>query len=106
MLEEFLVNRKFYVEVNAKSSLVVQIDRGCPQGLVWGPVLFNLYTGAMKEKLPENAFSTSYADDSYVVLHDQDQDSIIRKIKIEACLLCNSYRSFRGDWDESQLGKD
>jgi len=84
MLQEFLSNRKFYVEINGKASSVIEIDRGCPQGSVLGPILFNMYTSCIKEKLPSDAFLTSYADDSYVVLKDDNVEDLV--MKTEACL--------------------
>jgi len=38
----------------------------------------------LKIKIPSDAVLTSYADDSYVVLHDEDQGSLVEKI--ENCL--------------------
>jgi len=84
ILNEFLTARKFYVEINGKTSNVKGIDRGCPQGSVLGPVLFNLYTGVIKDKLPHNVHLTSYADDSYVIIHDKDQEELIKRT--ESCL--------------------
>jgi len=84
ILGEFLCERKFYVEINGKKSPVKAIDRGCPQGSVLGPVLFNLYTGVISNKIPSEAVLTSYADDSYVVIHDDDQGRLVGKV--EACL--------------------
>jgi len=51
---------------------------------VLGPVLFNLYTGIIARKIPPNAVLTSYADDSYVVLQDKNQESLA--MKAEGCL--------------------
>jgi len=84
ILGEFLCDRKFYVEINGMKSVVKSIDRGCPQGSVLGPVLFNLYTGIIARKIPPEAALTSYADDSYVVLQDKTKESLIRKV--ERCL--------------------
>jgi len=84
ILGEFLCDRKFYVEINGKKSNVKSIDRGCPQGSVLGPVLFNLYTGIIARKIPPDAVLTSYADDSYVVLQDKNQESLA--MKAEGCL--------------------
>jgi len=72
------------VDVNGKKSQLKSIDRGCPQGSVLGPVLFNLYTGTIKNNLPNEAFLTSYADDSYVVLSNEDEDLLIKDV--ENCL--------------------
>jgi len=80
----FLSQRKFFVEIEGKSSEIKEIDRGCPQGSVLGPVLFNLYTGMVKDSLPLCAKITSYADDSYVVLADSDQEELIKKT--EECI--------------------
>jgi len=85
MIDEFLTDRKFYVEMNGNPSSIKQIDRGCPQGSVLGPVLFNLYTGTIKEKLPKDIMLTAYADDSYVVVSDSSEDSLRRRT--EDCLM-------------------
>jgi len=84
ILDEFLTDRKFYVEINGKASQQKSIDRGCPQGSVLGPVLFNLYTGTIKDKLPLDVHLTSYADDSYVIINDKDQEELIKRT--ETCL--------------------
>jgi len=84
ILDEFLTDRKFYVEIDNMASKIKNLDRGCPQGSVLGPVLFNLYTGAIREKLPSNVRITSYADDSYVVLKDTDDENLIKRT--EECL--------------------
>jgi len=84
MLGEFLDNRKFYVEIENKRSSIKHIDRGCPQGSVLGPVLFNLYTGLIRDKIPKDVMLTSYADDSYVVISDSNHDNLIRRA--ETCI--------------------
>jgi len=84
VLDAFLTNRRFYVEIDVKTSKIKTIDIGCPQGSVLGPVLFNLYTGAIINKLPSNVLLTSYANDSYVVAHDSTVESLIKKT--EECL--------------------
>lgn len=84
ILDEFLSERKFFVEINGKTSKITHIDRGCPQGSVLGPVLFNLYTSSICNKLPGEVTMTSYADDSYVVLNDDNLESLIKKT--ETCL--------------------
>lgn len=84
ILDEFLQDRKFYVEISGTQSVTKSVDRGCPQGSVLGPVLFNMYTEVVKSKIPTQANLTSYADDSYVVLTDHNQESLIKKT--EECI--------------------
>jgi len=59
VLDEFPTDRKFYVEMHGKRSTIKMLDRDCPQGSGLGPVLFNLYTGIFKDKLPSAAVLTS-----------------------------------------------
>jgi len=84
ILYEFLTDRKFFLEMNGRSSEVRSIDRGCPQGSVLGPVLFNLYTGSIANKIPVYSHLTSYADDSYVIVEDADLENLVRKT--ETCI--------------------
>jgi len=68
ILIDFLSDRKFFVNVADSNSLIVDVERGCPQGSVLGPVLFSLYVGDVMRGL-NNCEFVSYADDSYVVSH-------------------------------------
>jgi len=68
---DFLNERRFLVSVEGIDSGVVHIDRGCPQGSVLGPILFSMYVRKAMQKLPERCKYQSYADDSYVVIHER-----------------------------------
>lgn len=65
LILDFLKEREFFVSVGSSNSKLMPVERGCPQGSVLGPVLFNLYVGRVMEKL-QCDFYVSYADDSYV----------------------------------------
>jgi len=67
VISDFLSNRSFYVNVKDANSSLYSLDRGCPQGSVLGPVLFNLYVGRIHSYLPPDARFIAYADDSYVI---------------------------------------
>ena len=42
LLRSYLSNRKQYVQIDDISSSIVSINTGVPQGLILGPLLFNI----------------------------------------------------------------
>jgi len=81
ILLDFLHDRRFVVKVLGKESNLRELDRGCVQGSVLGPALFSLYCKDLQNKLKEEAYVTSYADDTYVVLSSPDLASLMTKTK-------------------------
>jgi len=67
LISDVLSGRKFFVNVNKSNSRIHTLERGCPQGSVLGPVLFNLYVGRVYMSLPPTVKFVAYADDSYVI---------------------------------------
>ncbi len=68
IINDFLSSRKCVVEVDGTRSEPFDVKLGCVQGSVLGPKLFNIYTRLIPLKLPLEAYITTYADDSYVIL--------------------------------------
>jgi len=60
---------------------VKKVKRGCPQGSVLGPILFNLYVRKSMETLPPEVDYYSYADDSYVVVHENNEQRMVEKLE-------------------------
>jgi hypothetical protein len=58
LLQEWLVGRVVYVEVEGSCSELFDVDSGTVQGSVLGPVLFNLFISPMLE----NSCGPVYAD--------------------------------------------
>jgi len=77
-LLDFLKGGSFKVKVAQETSDRFELDRGCVQGSVLGPSLFSLYGGELHSILDE-AWITTYADDSYVVVSDENLDSLTEK---------------------------
>jgi len=64
---DFLSDRSFYVERGDHKSITKNLNLGCAQGSVLGPIIFNMY---MKD-LPEHVnadLTITYADDTYIVV--------------------------------------
>lgn len=89
IIMDFLTDRTFVVEIDDMQSKEKCINLGCAQGSVLGPKLFNLY---MKEvtKNMENAYVTSYADDTYVIVPGSD----VNVIKCETEHLLNKHLDY------------
>jgi len=75
-INDFLMDRRYFVNVGSKNSRVFSIDRGCPQGSVLGPVLFSLYVGFIPSCLPPTVKYLAYADDSYVVCESESNELV------------------------------
>jgi len=75
---DFLTYRSYYVNVGKAKSTEIPVEKGCPQGSVLGPVLFNMYVGECLLGLKECSF-VSYADDTYVLNESPNLDDAITK---------------------------
>jgi len=67
-LNDFLLDRKFRVKYYNHFSQTIEIDRGCVQGSILGPKLFNLYLRELAIIKDENTDIVTYADDTYIVI--------------------------------------
>ena len=68
----YLSERYQYVQVDDKSSSLLPIHFGVPQGSILGPVLFNLYVTELSEQLTSS--SIQYADDTTLYRHSKISD--------------------------------
>ena len=59
---DFLTDRKQYVKVDGKSSELVRVTNGVPQGSVFGPVLFLIFINDLSEVVA--AVIKLFADDA------------------------------------------
>lgn len=63
IIADFLNERKGRVQVGKAVSREFRIERGVPQGLKLGPVLYNIYTGDFKMAINEKQGILNFADD-------------------------------------------
>jgi len=69
LILNFLSDRFAYIDIDDHVSNLTRLDYGCVQGSVLGPILFNIYVSELGKLLlsTHQAFTVSYADDSYVM---------------------------------------
>ena len=80
--EAYLLNRSQYVCIDGVSSPNLSINKGVPQGSILGPLLFNIYINDLVYCSPKLKF-IMYADDSNILYHDRDVDSLVRVMNEE-----------------------
>jgi hypothetical protein len=73
LVEDMLSNRQFRVFVEDKSSKFRFLNNGLPQGLVFSPILFNLYTNDLP---PTNSRKFIYADDLAMAYQHQNFENV------------------------------
>ena len=59
----YLADRSQYVRIVTTTSLTAPLTHGIPQGSVFSPFLFNIYTDSLSS-IPESCSLISYVDDS------------------------------------------
>ena len=77
LIENWLNNRLFYVEVGGRTSMIKNLEYGTIQGSVLGPVLFSLYMAPLLQ-IEELDL---YADDNYLGEQDKNLDKMIEKLQ-------------------------
>ena len=79
--ENYLKNRKQYLEIYETQSDLLDINCGIPQGSILGPILFLIYINDIGNSNKLNLLS--FADDTTVYLSGQNYTHLIRDISIE-----------------------
>lgn len=72
LIEGYLRNRSYHVNINNENSSRRNIEAGVPQGSILGPLLFNLYTADIPE--PKRATIAQYADDTAIYYSNRRLD--------------------------------
>lgn len=78
----YLLNRKFYVDVNGSHSSIKVSNIGVPQGSVLGPILFIIYIADMCNSSRRLAF-THFADDTTVYMKGGDVKQLCSDVSLE-----------------------
>ena len=79
--ENYLKNRKQYLEIYETQSDLLDIKCGIPQGSIVGPIVFLIYINDIGNSNKLNLLS--FADDTTVYLSGQNYTHLVRDISIE-----------------------
>jgi hypothetical protein len=89
--KSYLSNRMQFVTIDGHDSVLLQILTGVPQGSILGPLLFLIYINDLPEC--SDFLSKLFADDTALILCDDDLERLVRKANVEFQKVCMYFRS-------------
>ena len=100
----YLTNRYQRVKVNCDHSSWTEIINGVPQGLILGPLLFNIYLSGLFIFFQESDLA-NYADDNTLYAYEKDMGSILLKLEEDSKRLIEwvCYNNLRANPDKFHL---
>ena len=81
LTRSFFDNRLNRVKMRDATSDWIKVERGCPEGLCFGPLPWNIYQNDMSVHV-KDANLTMYADDHQVYVKGRDHETVGSRIKI------------------------
>ena len=92
LIHSYLNERKQRVKINGSFSTWKETTIGVPQGLVLGPLLFNIYLNDLF-MFVNDAQICNYADDTTIYACDSNIESIIETLESDALKIAEWFRS-------------
>ena len=89
--KSYLTDRKQFVALNGKSSLLTEVLLGVPQGSILGPLLFLLYINDLP--LASKLFALLFADDTTLLASSNSVESLVEFVNIELKKICDFFRT-------------
>ena len=89
--KSYLTDRKQFVALNSKSSLLTEVLLGVPQGSILGPLLFLLYINDLP--LASKLFALLFADDTTLLASSKSVESLVEFVNIELKKICDFFRT-------------
>lgn len=100
MINNFLKNRKFFVEINNAKSPVHDIPFGVPQGAVLSPTLYNIFTHDIPKSI--NTTLALFADDTAFYCSSPIAKTIVNALKEHAQLISDYMKKWKINLNNSK----
>lgn len=89
--KSYLSNRKQFVTINGKNSLLTDVILGVPQGSILGPLLFLIYINDLP--ISSKLFTLLFADDTTLLASADSVVSLCNFVNIEFKKVCDFFRT-------------
>lgn len=93
LIQSYLEDRNFCVRVGSQSSQYHQIATGVPQGAVWSPLLFNVFTYDLPN--PKDTTMYQFADDTAATAQSHRTPTVIRRLQKAANVFSRYFHKWR-----------
>ena len=91
--QDYLTNRKQFVNINGCNSFLLSVLLGVPQGSILGPLLFLIYINDLP--LCSELLALLFADDTTLLLSDPDLDNLIARANHELKKITDFFRAHK-----------
>ena len=91
LLRSYLCSRLGRVRIGSVTSSWRNVERGCPQGSVLGPLLWNIFQNDLSYSVDSGL--SMYADDHQIYVKGKDICTVVAKLQENATLTTNWYDS-------------
>ena len=89
--KSYLSDRKQFVSLNGKNSLLTNVLLGVPQGSILGPLLFLLYINDLP--ISSKLFALLFADDTTLLASSDSVESLVNFVNVEFKKICDFFRA-------------
>ena len=87
LVASYLQNRFQRVKIGTSKSDWLQISKGCPQGSLFGPLAYNIFSNDLLLLMKDHCDISNYADDTTASCAGDNVDEVIEKLQKVASIM-------------------
>ncbi len=93
LVASYFMNRKQRVKICRARSEWLNLTKGCPQGSIFGPFLYNVFSNDLLYLVDGMCDIYNYADDNTICVHGKTVSDVISEIELISNVLLNWFET-------------